>query len=401
MTQNDLKITVNRQQSGGKVADILPSIKFAPKLALPTDFFEKILECEVTLKTKFDLKVLHKLISYYSRAIEYYESIDDPKYVMYNQSLNLLFAQPEVKKYMLSKNSKKIYKKDQVRQRLAETEKDETKMEEISKITKNNNKDKQKELESIINKDIEGQKSSFKAKLEAKKKKYKLSSSDVVGCANNFNALKNVKSDNNKSFDNAKKDNADDVNNIFENENILDDLKKEDKFNDLDDNFEKQLELENSENKNNKLNTTNKTAFLDKMKINFDVFISDYYEYFLRKNIKQIVKDFDLNAVNFSQNLCDSSVNYLNQMKEMQFLITADSDETYRAQIETIVSSLKDEDLENRKKMQAENDDKVQKLYDKYINNTSINNTEEHDINMLKQNLKLDTTKSVNSVLFK
>ena len=56
---------------------------------LPKDFFETVLDCEVKLKEKFDMKVLQKLIDYYSQAVGYYESINDPKFMIYNQSLSL------------------------------------------------------------------------------------------------------------------------------------------------------------------------------------------------------------------------------------------------------------------------------------------------------------------------
>ena len=79
---------------------------------LPKDFFETVLECEVKLKEKFDMKVLQKLIDYYSTAVGYYESINDPKFMIYNQSLTLLFSQPEVKKYISGGNIKLKLKKE-------------------------------------------------------------------------------------------------------------------------------------------------------------------------------------------------------------------------------------------------------------------------------------------------
>ena len=64
------------------------------KYSLPPDFFQKVLDCEVDLKEKFDPKIFFELINYYSKAIEYYESISDPKFIIYNQALNFLFEQP-------------------------------------------------------------------------------------------------------------------------------------------------------------------------------------------------------------------------------------------------------------------------------------------------------------------
>ncbi len=67
---------------------------------LPKNFFETVLDYEVRLKEKFDMEVFQKLIEFYSQAIEYYESINDPKYMVYRQSLSLLIEQPENKKYI-------------------------------------------------------------------------------------------------------------------------------------------------------------------------------------------------------------------------------------------------------------------------------------------------------------
>ena len=90
---------------------------------LPKDFFETVLDCEVKLKEKFDMKTLQKLIDYYSAAVSYYESINDPKYMIYNQSLSLLLTQPEVKKYLVSGNIKAKLKKEQLQKLIIESEK--------------------------------------------------------------------------------------------------------------------------------------------------------------------------------------------------------------------------------------------------------------------------------------
>ena len=89
-----------------------PHISSGRVAGLPKDFFETVLDCEVKLKEKFDMKVLQKLIDYYSLAVGYYESINDPKFMIYNQSLNLLFSQPEVKQYLSGGNLKLKLKKE-------------------------------------------------------------------------------------------------------------------------------------------------------------------------------------------------------------------------------------------------------------------------------------------------
>ena len=74
-------------------------------IQLPDNFFEQILDCEFKLKEKFDAKTFYELINLYSSAINFYESIKDPRFITYNQSLNLLFSLPEVKKFMEGKKS--------------------------------------------------------------------------------------------------------------------------------------------------------------------------------------------------------------------------------------------------------------------------------------------------------
>ena len=85
-----------------------------PSQGLPSDFFENVLDCEVKLKEKFIPKIFYDLINYYSSAISYYESINDPKYMIYNQSLTLLLSSPDAKKLMEGKNMLKEGKKEEV-----------------------------------------------------------------------------------------------------------------------------------------------------------------------------------------------------------------------------------------------------------------------------------------------
>ena len=49
---------------------------------LPKDFYEKVLECEMSLKEKFDMEILGTLIQYYSLAVEHFASIGNQKNAM-------------------------------------------------------------------------------------------------------------------------------------------------------------------------------------------------------------------------------------------------------------------------------------------------------------------------------
>ena len=96
----------------------------------------------------------------------------------------------------------------------------------------------------------------------------------------------------------------------------------------------------------------------------------------------------------------DSAVNYINQEKEMEFLLTSDSDESYKKEIGTIVQQLKDEEIVTKDKLISENKAKIDELNEKYMG--TLNTIQSgHDLEMLKERFKLDTTKSLNSLVFK
>ena len=85
------------------------------KDTLPDDFFEQILACEIQLKKGFSMNTLRKLINLYSRAVEYYESINDPRYMRYSKSLQVLLLQPQIVKQinMQTKKGKiKVHKQE-------------------------------------------------------------------------------------------------------------------------------------------------------------------------------------------------------------------------------------------------------------------------------------------------
>ena len=66
---------------------------------LPKDFYEKILECEMNLKEKFDMQILGSLIKYLQPQ-SILEVQEMKKNVQNTENLNLLFKKIEVKKYM-------------------------------------------------------------------------------------------------------------------------------------------------------------------------------------------------------------------------------------------------------------------------------------------------------------
>ena len=152
-------------------------------------------------------------------------------------------------------------------------------------------------------------------------------------------------------------------------------------------------------NKNN-IKYTNKTMFLDRMKLHFDIYSNDYFENFMKKYCDQIIKDYNGYFNELTQTLTDSAVNYINQEKEMEFLLTGDNDESYIKEIKTIVQQLKEEDKVTSEKLISESKNKLEKLNEKYMG--TLNGIQSgHDLEMLKERFKLDITKSLNSLVFK
>ena len=130
---------------------------------LPNDFYEKVLECEMSLKEKFDMEILGTLIKYYSLAVEHFGSIGDQKKCMeYNENLNLLFKQIEVKKYMSEgKNIESNAKKEEVKQEMLVAETKITNKTAKS-ILKEKEKKQTKSGKSVVLKEIFNQTMNFK-----------------------------------------------------------------------------------------------------------------------------------------------------------------------------------------------------------------------------------------------
>ena len=167
----------NEQQRLQTLQDIITSPESNNdfyKYRLPPDFFQNVLDCEVNLKEKFEPKIFFDLINYYSKAIEYYESLNDPKFIIYNQALNFLFEQPEAKKFMEGKDLGKEFRKKEIMKRFKQCEKVVTEEKVKLYIEKKTNEETiKKSIDNLYNKDMEKQKNNFKQKLEEKKLKYK------------------------------------------------------------------------------------------------------------------------------------------------------------------------------------------------------------------------------------
>ena len=449
-----IKVNLNAKMNSKNSNPINDDIKMKNNSTynLPKDFFETVLYCEMKLKEKFNIKIFHKLANYYSEAIDYYESINDPKFILYNQNLSMLFSQTEAKKYFSDGGSiKEKIKKEKNKKKIENCDKKITTHKVKNFIKKSLANDTKSIINDMINRDISIQENDFKKRLEEKKKRYLLSKSDnlanhftvkefknkidnsnitdksesidfISDSEFKFNDISNLNSNTDNTYTNKNSDGDNEssnnniqilINNNSSSEEIKSDQIKEhedkNNNNNMDDSFGNKLDFSseiNSKstpasitNKNN-IKCTNKTKFLEKMKFNFDIYSNDYYDFFIKKIANQIITDYSRNYNELTQNITDIVVNSNNQQKEMEYLLNSDSDETYKKEINTIIEQLKDEEKISKEKLMKENYGKIEKINDKYIGTLDTFQSS-HDIRMVKERLKLDTTKNLNTYVFK
>jgi hypothetical protein len=465
---------------------------------LPKDFYEKILECEMSLKEKFDMGILGTLIQYYSLAVEHFGSLgDDKKCAEYNENLNLLFKQIEVKKYMDEGNNiESNAKKDEVKQEMHVAEQKITKSA-VKSILKNKEKKQTKSGKSVVLKEIFNQTMNFKKKLEEKKKKYKLklnlenintsiipkaqkskkklpsilrnkTEKNMIVTKKVSRSTKNKKSKNafeemfydlefpkaqnsfrfpkyknifdlfeKKKNENKSILNMNDISNEESNKNLLDlknkivindnSLINKDEINDNtnDDDDELILSLESNPYDDNssdiKLNLpskstktlpylyktdkikdistkiTKKSNFQIIIKQNLSEYIEGYLDYFMDNIADKIVNDYEKSSYDVSKELISEELNYFNQERQMEFL--NDEDDTYKNQITDILDGLKTEAEDKKNEILSKYDKKLNNINDKYSLNNHIFGC--HEIEMLKEQLKLDITKEINNCIFK
>ena len=192
---------------------------------LPDDFFEQILACEIQLKKGFSMNTLRKLINLYSKAVEYYESINDSRYKRYSKSLQLLLMQPQIVKQinMLTEKGKiKVHKQERKKEILDEfknLDKNYTNNKNVKDLINNISKkeEKKKIFNEEKNKDINNQTDNFKKRLAEKKKKWIMNTSDI-GQSSNLQSNKNLVVFNTKKYLNKSFDAIGQDDSIFSND---------------------------------------------------------------------------------------------------------------------------------------------------------------------------------------
>ena len=420
-------------------------------IKLPDEFFEQILEYELQLKLKFDPKIFFELINLYSSAIKFYEAMKNDKFMTYNLGLNMLFSMPEVKGFMEGeKNLTKNEKKETMEKKFEQSEQKITneKVKSMYKSRMNKNK---KGL-NLMKDDFDKQTVSFKKRLQEKKKKYissmtlvpvdmekenksfKFNSRNNNNNKNNSDKLRNRSVDiikqksifnNEEEYLNEEENNFNkfmmkksvqlnmnysiDKNNFFdetEKDEIKNDINKLSSFSGSGTDSEKDTtSFTANENiildgtKMHKI--TNRTLFKEKMKINFDVYICQYYNKFIENTMNSIVDDYVKCGNEFEKKLYDNTIDYFKQKKEMESLIKVQDEDNndYNEQINKALEEVKEEEQDKKNKIINEGINRVDKLNDKYFDIDKLNN--KHNINMIKEKLKLDVIKSLNSFVLK
>ena len=413
--------------------------------ALPDDFYEKVLECELNLKEKFDMNILGELIKYYSLAVEHFASIgDEEKCAEYNDNLNLLFKQMEIKKYMQNGHSMELNaKKEEIKQEMKMAE-NNIDIEEVKKKIKEKIEIQIKPKKSIILKEIFNQALTFKQKLENKKKKYQLKLNLESINASNISKNKTTKNKNPMNIDgiffNKKRISKSTKNKknikIFE-ESTLDntfifsfkseknliindisliknknkkDLSKDDsedllssiELNLCDDSSDIKLNLSArsskilpSFNKNDCLTKiTEKKNFQKKIKTIISNFMQEYYIYYMNNIIEKIVKDYEKNSYHLSEELMEDEVNYYNQERQIEYL--KDEDEKYNEQIEGTLKSIKKKKKKKIGDIYEKYNKNIKNINDNYLFN-SARNFKQNKIELLKEKMKLEITKEINN----
>ncbi len=302
--------------------------KFSEIQKLPSDFFEKVLEAEMKLKTEFSMETLQELMDYYSLAIEYYSSIGDKKYERYNQSLQMLLSQPDVLKHinMQTANGKRMVIKQERKQIVlnAMEKIDKNSGFDIKNYLDGNNNNKENEISEKINNDIlSKQESNFKKKLEEKKKKNKSNENK-----SNENENKNKINENNENK-NKINENNENKNKINENENKNNENKNKNKNNEnkINENENKINENENENNniKHNKIHINNNNNKIDLTSIlnqNLNNFFDDFEKVFNEEIIKKIFSDLKTIFEEKKEKILSISEKSENEIKECESKLT-------------------------------------------------------------------------------
>ena len=377
---------------------------YSLKYGLTPEFFEKILYYESIIKEVFDPQVFFELINLYSKAIGYYESLNDTKFIIYNQALNYLFDLPEAKKFMEGKDIMKLFRKKEIMSNFQQCEKLITE-EKVIEFIENNLNEKQilNSINILYNNDMKNQKNNLEKKIKEKRAKYKNKKQQKEE-EKNHNEIK-IEKINDKQDEKILMDKElglgdkyyNDEEQEIKNEKALEDKGEilnidNEKNNDKNegDNIN-EIIVENNIDLKQSIKLTNKSRFSDKLSKNFDLYFNLYYDNFI-KNIDFIITNIQDKSEKDIKQLSESSIESMHQIKDMEYIMAdKNNEQNYINEIAKIIENLKEEQNQNIKKVLNDTDIYLKKLDKKYIENNTL----------FKEKFKLDTTKLLNTFIFK
>ena len=377
---------------------------YSLKYGLTPEFFEKILYYESIIKEVFDPQVFFELINLYSKAIGYYESLNDTKFIIYNQALNYLFDLPEAKKFMEGKDIMKLFRKKEIMSNFQQCEKLITE-EKVIEFIENNLNEKQilNSINKLYNNDMKNQKNNLEKKIKEKRAKYKNKKLQKEE-EKNHNEIK-IEKINDKQNEKILMDKElglgdkyyNDEEQEIKNEKALEDKGEilnidNEKNNDKNegDNIN-EIIVENNIDLKQSIKLTNKSRFSDKLSKNFDLYFNLYYDNFI-KNIDFIITNIQDKSEKDIKQLSESSIESMHQIKDMEYIMAdKNNEQNYINEIAKIIENLKEEQNQNIKKVLNDTDIYLKQLDKKYIENNTL----------FKEKFKLDTTKLLNTFIFK
>jgi hypothetical protein len=375
------RVTRRKSRLGEQQMSFTNDLGYSGDKFLPPNFFEEVLDTEYKLKQKYNIQDIQKLIALYSKAVEYYEYLGDPRYIKYQNSLSLIFSQPEIKKYMNSGSSfKNAVKKVQFKQKLDSSGKEVTEVEVHNFIKSQDGEIKDNITKSITN-EIDHQKKNFLERKEAKKKKYALSISDITGVVRNKmddDDISVLSEWDNKS-EYAHIETHDDENILLNTGNLLSDLKDE----------EIDFNINEISSVSHKITTTNKTKFIENVQEKFNEYFKNFFDNFKNKNLDKLIDNYKECYEKLNKKLIDSQTNYIKQEKESLSLLIGDVDEEYKKQIDEMVKQLNEDREKEKNKFNKDYYDRLEKINKKFLDE-NINKNKDNEI--LQEKLKLELT---------
>jgi len=335
---------------------------------LPPDFFEQVLICEIQMKRSFSMPLLQKLINYYSQAIEYYESISDPKFARYSKSLQLLLMQPEVMKHInltTSKGKIKVQKQERKKEIMDEFhnvdkiyDKKENK-DAKNLITKTNTAEKKEDINKAINDVLDEQTNNFRKKLEAKKKKKLMSLSNESGSIDKDSNIEEQKNENNVKEKKTKKKG---LNKSF------DAIGKEETI------FSNDVQIEPISMYN--LGETN-LSLTDGINSNLEFFFNDFDNLFNEKITKNFIERLSEITKEKVNEKIKNALDYAAKIKDNEFKLTFDEtlDQNAKDEIGKKILELGEEQKKTEKVIDEKYKNKIEELKEEF-KNQNIHNLE-------------------------